>query len=167
MLHRLTSDEVNKVSEGLTLEDHKGRVLQRMQTLNWDTTSESSTVGFTSVQQSERQFVQAGWCTQVSCISPSVGCFLLTCSVLMCVCVSPACHHLTNLFHPVMTTPVFNSWVFALRVFLVLLRLQFFFPPPRVKNPRPVAPPAHLCFTFSPPDDSTCPPLSQRPSFLL
>ena len=35
--HLATADEVNKVSEGLTFVDHKDWVLQRMQTLNWDT----------------------------------------------------------------------------------------------------------------------------------
>ena len=34
-------DTVNKVSEGLVFEDRKGRVLQRTQTLNWDTTAEA------------------------------------------------------------------------------------------------------------------------------
>ena len=35
--HLTTADEVNKISEGLAFEDRKGRVLRRMQTLNWDT----------------------------------------------------------------------------------------------------------------------------------
>ena len=36
-----TADEVNKVSEGLAFEDHRGRVLQRTQTLNWDTATDT------------------------------------------------------------------------------------------------------------------------------
>ena len=32
--HLTMADVVNKVSEGLAFKDHKGRVLQRMQTLN-------------------------------------------------------------------------------------------------------------------------------------
>ena len=32
--HLTTADQVNKVSEGLAFTDHKGRVLQRTQTLN-------------------------------------------------------------------------------------------------------------------------------------
>ena len=34
--HLTTADEVNKLSEGLAFKDHKDRVLQRTQTLNWD-----------------------------------------------------------------------------------------------------------------------------------
>ena len=37
--HLTTADVVNKVSEGLAFKDCKGRVLQRTQTLNWDTAS--------------------------------------------------------------------------------------------------------------------------------
>ena len=40
--HLTTADEVNKVSEGLAFKDRKGRVLQRMQTLNWDAATDSS-----------------------------------------------------------------------------------------------------------------------------
>ena len=40
--HLTTADEVNKVSEGLAFKDHKDRVLQRRQTLNWD----AATVSF-------------------------------------------------------------------------------------------------------------------------
>ena len=42
--HLTTADKVNKVSEGLAFKDHIGQVLQRMQTLNWDTDTHSPAV---------------------------------------------------------------------------------------------------------------------------
>ena len=39
--HLTTADAVNKVSEGLSFEDRKGRVLRRMQPLHWDTATVS------------------------------------------------------------------------------------------------------------------------------